>query len=132
VSILTADRVTKILRDCLFCDDEPTEGAVVAEGILRPFGFHPGRLAGHRAEIGRMLRELPGQFMESQGGGWSFLNACMDRHGVQWTGMHQAMDELFVLGIATGQAAYLLPRDMWSAFPGGMPYVVVHDNAEED
>jgi hypothetical protein len=126
---LTADRVNAILRDCLFRDDEDTTEMVPAEGIINVFGFHPGRLESHREEIGKMLRELPDPFMQSKGGGWSFLNACDRNDGEQWTGFHKTMDELFVLGIATGQAAYLLDRDTWSAFPGGMPYVVVLDGS---
>jgi hypothetical protein len=125
---LAAERVEQVFRDCLFRDDESTDDRVVAEGVINTFGLHPGRLAEHRAEIGQLLRELPGPFMQSQGGGWSFLNACMDRHGVQWTGLHRTMDELFVLGIATGQADYLLPRELWQALPGGMPYIVVRDD----
>jgi hypothetical protein len=30
-----------------------------------------------------------------------------------------------VLGIATKQAEILLPREMWPALPGGMPYIAV-------
>ena len=37
------------------------------------------------------------------------------------------MDELFQLGVTLDLAAYQLPREMWSVFPGGVPYVVVKD-----
>ena len=53
------------------------------------------------------------------------MNACMDKSGRQWTGMHLTMEYLFLLGIAIGEVEYLLPREMWEAFPGGMPYLVV-------
>lgn len=123
------------MYDCLYNDDEirpeaegeAPEGAVVVDGILNPFALHPQRLESHRAEVGQMLLGLPHEFMQSGGGGWSFLNACQDRNDVQWTGLHRTMDFLFVLGVGLGYAAYLLPREMWSAFPGGMPYVVVKD-----
>lgn len=118
-------RVTEILMDCLFREDEPMEPRVEAEGVINRFGFHPERLESHREEIGKMLAELPVDFQKNIGGGGSFLNACMDRNGEQWTGFHKVMDQLFVLGIATGQAKYVLPREMWSALPGGMPYIVV-------
>jgi hypothetical protein len=134
--LIDAARVDEILRDCLYKDDEveglaqdqAPEGAVIVEGIMRPFGFHPERLESHREEVAGMLANLPTEFRTSEhggGGGWSFLNACQDRNDVQWTGLHQVMDALFVLGIGLGLAAWLLPRDMWSALPGGMPYVVV-------
>lgn len=123
--VLTADRVEQIFLDCLFRDDENTDAPVIAQGILNNFGFHAERLAGHREEIGAMLRELPTEFQQDGGGGMSFLNACMDRHGNQWTGLHQTQDHLFSLGVATGQAKALFPRDMWSILPGGMPYYVV-------
>lgn len=132
--LIDAERVVEILRDCLFTseempgDTEVPEGAVIVEGIIHPFGFHPGRLEKHSAEIATMLQALPMEFRDKEhggGGGWSFLNACQDANDVQWTGLHQTMDALFVLGIGLGLAAWLLPRDMWSVLPGGMPYVVV-------
>jgi hypothetical protein len=73
-----------------------------------------------------MLSDLPDEFQASGGGGWSFLNACMTKTGEQWTGMHPTMDKLFMLGIAAGKARWLMPRDMWSVLPGGMPYVSVN------
>jgi hypothetical protein len=33
------------------------------------------------------------------------------------------MEMLFCLGIGMGLAKWLLPKNMWSALPGGMPYV---------
>lgn len=128
--ILTADRVNAIFTDCLFRDGEPTDPHVEAEGIVNSFGFHPDRLSSHKAEIGAMLRELPDPFHADKGGGWTFLNACNDRHGRLWTGLHQTMEQLFVLGIATEQASYVMPREMWSILPGGMPYIVVNPVAE--
>lgn len=122
---LTADRVTAVFRDCLHTDDESLDGAVIVEGIINKSALHPERLASHRAEIAAMLAELPDEFRKSGGGGWSFLNACDDRNGRQWTGLHQTMDQLFQLGIASGLAAYLMPREMWAVMPGGMPYIVV-------
>ena len=76
-----------------------------------------------------MLVELPNEFMEESaggGGGWSFLNTCYDKNGDQWTGMHLTMEQLFQLGIAAGVASYVMPRQMWAVFPGGMPYIVIH------
>ena len=32
------------------------------------------------------------------------------------------MEQLLTLGIGLGYAKYLMPREMWKMFPGGMPY----------
>ena len=124
------EAVAAAFLDCLFRDDEIVAGVpvltpVTAEGIGNKVGFHPGRLETHRAQVTAWLTLLPYQFHKSGGGGWSFLNACNDRDGVQWTGFHVRMDQLFTLGIALGLVDWQLPRDMWGMLPGGMPYVVV-------
>lgn len=124
---LKADRVEEIFMECLFKDGELTESHIKAEGILNTVGFHPERLEGHKPEIAAMLNELPESFHRNTGGGMSFLAACDDKHGNQWTGLHMRMDQLFQLGIAAGYAKSLLPREMWSRLPGGMPYYVVDE-----
>ncbi len=131
--LIDAYRVDEIMRDSLFQEDEVIDGqvpdnAVIAEGIINPYGFHPERLESHRDEVKEMLWNLPKQFLPTAaggGGGWSFLNACQDANDEQWTGLHRTMDALFCLGIALDLATWLLPRDFWSELPGGMPYVVV-------
>ena len=120
------ERVNAIFLDCLFKEDEDTSKHVLAGGITRSVGFHPERLNEHRAEIEIMLNELPDDFKASGGGGMSFLNACNDKHGNQWTGMHQRMEQLFQLGVGVGKAELLSPREMWSVLPGGMPYYIVN------
>lgn len=122
---LTSRRVDELMRACLFQDDETFDGAITVEGIINNYGFHPGRIAEHAGEIGELLAELPDEFQADKGGGWSFLSACDDRHGNQWTGLHLVMERLFCLGIAAGKAEWLLPRKLWQALPGGMPYVKV-------
>jgi hypothetical protein len=124
MSKLNAEAVSTIIKSCLFKEGEDTANHVKAEGVVSAMGFHPDRLKAHAAQIGELLAELPEQFQADTGGGWSFLNACMDKDGNQW-GEHRNIDELLMLGIATGQAKILMPRNMWSMFPGGMPYFVV-------
>lgn len=128
---LNAERVDAIFRDCLFKDNEIIDektitDPVVVTGIVNRFGFHPERIEKHKMEIGRLLNELPSEFHKDKGGGWSFLNACNDKDGHQWTGLHKHMEQLFCLGIGTKQAEYLLPQDMWSSLPGCMPYIQVY------
>ena len=130
---LTAKNVHDILNYCLYTDEEikqmpegaaPPEGALLVQGVLLNLGLHPHRVAEKKEQIRAMLAELPDQFHAGKGGGWSFLNACMDREGAQW-GEHSNIDELLCLGQAAGLAEFLLPRDMWAMFPGGMPYFSV-------
>ena len=85
------------------------------------------KLIQHRTEIDSMLRQLPECFRQSKGGGWTFLNLCTDKGGVLWTGLHERAAQLLYLGIGIGKMDYLLPREMWKALPGGMPYVVYKD-----
>ena len=125
IDVLTPKHVEAVFMACLFKEDENTNGHIVAEGIVRTVGFHPGRIEEHRQEIHDMLAELPDEFKVSGGGGYSFLNACMNKHGNQWTDLHLIQEQLIQLGIAIGEVEYCLTRDMWSAFPGGMPYLRV-------
>ena len=128
--LIDAERLGEILRDCLVNEDtrQPEDDIVMTEGVMHVYAFVPEKLAEHRLEVAAMLVELPMQFRPaSMGGegGWSFLNACTDRRGEQWTGEHLAVEGLLCLGIAMNLAAWLLPKEMWSALPGGMPYVRV-------
>lgn len=126
-TVLDPTNVETIFMDCM-ADNIDGPNTVVTEGIMAKMAFDRDKLAMHRTEIGDMLSQLPTEFKtKDQGGGdgWSFLNACMDSDGNQWTGMHSTMDQLFVLGIATDQAEWCMPKEMWDLLPGGMPYVVV-------
>lgn len=122
--MINPDEVSATIRYCLFKEGEDTKDAKLVQGLVRDFGFHPGRLAEKKPDIDRMLLELPDVFQKSKGGGWSFLQACETRDGVLW-GQHSDMERLLCLGIAVGSAEYLLPRDMWAALPGGVPYFAV-------
>jgi hypothetical protein len=65
---------------------------------------------------------LPKEF--KTGGGASFMNACMTVEGELW-GQHQNIDELLCLGLAINKVKFFIPKEMWSALPGGMPFFVV-------
>lgn len=122
---LTAENVKSVLMYALFKDGEDTSTAIIAEGCKYKIGFHPQRLKEKESEIFDMLTQLPMEFQQSGGGGYTFLNACMTKEGNQWADLHQTIDELLTLGIATGKARMVMPREMWNLFPGGMPYFVV-------
>lgn len=134
------EAVGAVLKDCLYREEEVIElagllledrlgklpeGSVLAVGIISSYAFHPQRLESHREQVREWLALLPPEFRKSEGGGWSFLNACNQANGEQWTGLHLRMEQLFCLAIGLGLAKWLGPRDMWDVFPGGMPYVVI-------
>ena len=125
---LTANKVEELLFQCFYKPDEiqdgkKPDGCVEVQGIVTNFGFHPDRLKEHQAQIIELISELPETFKE----GWSFLNMCYDKKGNQWTGMQRKMEALMALGIAIGKIEYMLPRELWSALPGGVPYIIIKD-----
>ena len=125
---LTTQAVTDLLAHCLYTDAEADDGeveeALIVEGIMRDYGLHPGRVDENRENIAELLRELPNNFFigEGGGGGWTFLNLCMDKHDNHWA-EHPTMEVLCVLAIAAGLGKWAVPKEMWSVFPGGMPYI---------
>lgn len=122
-------RVEEIYASCLaeeLPEDDPNY--LITEGILRSTAMDKAKLDTHRDEVAEILGQLPMTYRPPKvggGGGWSFLNACFDKNDEQWTGLHQTMDMLFQLGIGLGMASWLGGRELWEAFPGGMPYVSV-------
>lgn len=127
---LTAANVTATMMDCLFKGDEVQpgvipEGTILIEGIVSKYGFDPEGIKRNAGKIGELLDQLPDVFKEGGGGGMSFLQACCRSDGRQWTGLHRDMEALFVLGEAAGRVVCLMPREMWGALPGGMPYYLV-------
>ncbi len=130
--MIKASLVEKIFTECLYKDNEIGEDGkpiilpIVVDGIINKFGLHPERIEIYKNEIIEILEQLPDPFRKSSGGGWSFLNACEDKEGNQW-GEHRHMEQLFCLGIAIDKVEYQLPREMWSALPGGVPYIVYND-----
>jgi hypothetical protein len=119
---LTAERVESVFARSVAAAGEP---GITVSGVVHDATFMPDAIEVARDEIRAMLAGLPGQFRKSAGGGWSFLNACMDRDGRQWTSLHMVMEELFMLGMAAGLVTDVTGRDLWPALPGGMPYYAV-------
>lgn len=130
---LDPDQVRDTFSDCLFATRDEAENspnAVTVKGIVWDVVFDKTKLDEHADLIMRMLMELPEAFRQSAGGGWSFLNACDDRHGNQWTSFHETMGMLFMMGEGIGKVTMPLPRDMWNILPGGMPYYIVMDRED--
>lgn len=127
---LSAENVNNVFTNCLFTEEETQDvalisRALVVEGVYLKVGYHPNRIQQNRENIISMLNCLPNSFKPEGGGGMSFLNMMEDKDGEQWTGLHQEMDKLVTLGLATQKLSFLMPREIWKVLPGGMPYVVV-------
>lgn len=130
--LLTSDNVYKIITDCLFDRSEVQEedgipdDAVLVEGVMLKTGFHPDRLEDHRSHVKDMLLQLPDQFFEFTGGGWSFLNMVQRKNNSQW-GEQKDADALLALGLALDLIKPLMPKETWKMFPGSMPYITIKD-----
>jgi hypothetical protein len=119
-----ATAIHDLFVGCLFREGEPTDGAVMVDGITAKFGFHPERVAEAREPLRRAADAIVTDgFRKTGGGGMSFLSLCETRDGEQW-GEHVNCQELCCLAIATGLASWCMPRELWGILPGGMPYVV--------
>ena len=136
---LDAVKVKEIFLDCMYSEDrlksstkeELMKEAILVEGIVTNVGFDPEKIAKHKSEIIELLDELPDEFKHGVAGGYSFLKACEDKHGNHW-GDHRSMEQLFMLGIACKRVNCILPRELWPALPGGVPYYEVFDKDVEE
>jgi len=115
---LTAKKVNDVFLSCLYKDGETIKEFIPVEGITMNVGFNPEKIKEYTSTIRELLDELPKTFNE----GITFLNMCMTKDGEQW-GDHPNMQELMLLGIATGMLIYPLPKEMWGILPGSVPYV---------
>lgn len=123
MSKLNAGRVQEIFKDSL------AESGVYAKqvsGIAFDAYLLLSKIDEYRNEIFDMLLELDDKFMRSKGGGASFLESCYDKYGTQW-GEQDTMMLLFMLGIGAGKVVETLPRSLWDALPGNVPYYTVLD-----
>jgi len=133
---LTAENVKQAFGASMFQEQDPRmeelrriqaadaplpDYVVLAAGVITNVGFCREQLETQRQNVRDMLSQLPEQFHQGTGDGWSFLQACLRRDGYHW-GEHRHIEQLLLLGIALGYCRFLLPRDMWKVMPGGMPY----------
>jgi hypothetical protein len=128
--MIDSEEVRLALIDALFEEDEDTEPNVEVQGVIHQYHLHPERLESHREQVRGWLDQLPDEFRESKGGGWSFLQVCVTKDGEQWTGMHLVCEWLLVLAIGLKLGSWPLPSDFWSVLPGGVPYFVYHDKED--
>lgn len=124
-----ADMVREAIQHSLFRGGEDTTAPIVGDGIVRQFGFHPGRIEERRAVVVELISRLDPAFLSSGGGGMSFLNLCVDKDGNHWA-EHQTCGELCALATALKLASFPMPRFMWPTLPGSMPYVTFFDGKD--
>ena len=110
-------------------EDFVIPGTVLVHGITFKCFFDKSVIEKHDKEIKDMLNELPESFQLNGGGGYSFQQACYDKHGYHW-GEHHDMQILFMLGMAADYVRCLLPRSLWGILPGGVPYYVIDTTGE--
>lgn len=121
---LTSQAVRDLMVKCLPENKSDIEGLIHVAGLVNNYAFKAVAIEANKDQIKALLNQLPDQFQAKKGGGWSFLNAWNDYCGEQWTGFQYDMEVLICLGIAAGQAKWLM-REMADIMPGGVPYVVV-------
>ena len=126
MTTLTAAKVMTIFAACQYVIGSKRGEAVIISGVVHLYTFNSAQLRTYKAEIKQLLRQLPDEFMASIGGGWGFVNACVDKNGILW-GQHINMEALFTLGIAVGYVKEMFDRSRWGELPGGMPYYIVMD-----
>jgi hypothetical protein len=119
------EEVNRVFVECIASEEDSSDETLTLQVIVHTFRFHRGRLESKRPLISGWLALLPTQFQQTGGGGWSFLNACNQRDGTQWTGLHLRMEQLFAMGLALGLVKECMPRELWSVLPGEMPYYMV-------
>ncbi len=120
---LTAENVNLVVKECL-AEEAEGEGITVVNAVVHKVAFKEDKLKERRDDIHSMLKQLPDSFQSDGGGGMSFLNACNNNEGNQWTGLHLTMEMLFAMGLAIGVVRDCVP-DMQDILPGGMPYFAV-------
>jgi hypothetical protein len=127
---LTAEAVNTIFTTCFV----PKENAhndslslIEGSGCGGTYSFIGDLLMNERETIKKMLLELPKPFMKSSHcQGWSFMEACVTREGIQW-GEHINIEQLITMGNALKLVTFPFPEKMWHTLPGSMPYIEVQD-----
>lgn len=102
-------------------------GDLTVESGGEPIPLDKAKLESHQTEIARILLEQdPKFFKHSEAGGYTFLQLPFDGKGNHWCEQPTAL-KLCILGLGLGLVEYLLPREVWSALPGGVPYLAIEN-----
>lgn len=122
--LIDAKRVDEIFYDCFLPvndKSEAKENSTFVEGITIDVFFDNEKLDKNKNELNNIINNLNPTFKN----GWTFLNLCLDKENNQWTGLHEEMQKLMLLGMAIGRMGYCCGRDLWNILPGNVPYVYV-------
>ena len=122
---LTSSNVKELFDKCMFVKDDVISKYYLGKGIITDVAFHPERLLENRQKICSLISQLPTEFNKEPGGGWSFLQMCLNKKGEQWCDLHQTMEQLVLLGTAIGKLEFPFPREIWKGLAGGMPYIAI-------
>ena len=143
--------VSETFDICFINDDQLVEieanptNCKQCESVMGPRHMRIDKLEENRERIVSWLSALDDAYRRSVGGGYTFLNMCVDRDGQQWTGFHMVQNQLVMLGNGIGMCSILYIKDFIRnampdlsdteldefveqqglALPGGMPYIVV-------
>ena len=118
---LTPELVNSVFKKCFLTEAGKNVKTIPVEFGDQTFKFDHLSIEANKVEIEKMLEELPPQFKEGE----SFLNACLDKNGNLWTGVHGNIMKLFLLGMAIGKVEYTFPKEVWPSLHGGMPFYTV-------
>ncbi len=115
---LTSQNVENLFKQCL------SEKGTLIEGIIVQAKLDVSK---HIEDITSLLSQLPDEYYESKGKGWSFYNAHIAKDGNEWSGMASTTEKLIVLGIAAHKIKYISSPKLWLTLPGEIPYFVILD-----
>ena len=137
--MISAKEVEEALKDSLFkneevdtsgrCMSEGFPATVIVEGLTATFYLNAQRLNEKKDQVIKWLTEFEDGFMKDSGGGQTFLNFCQTKDGNQW-GEQSDCQNLLILAIGLNLMSYCAPKEMWSMFPGEMPYIVINISRE--
>jgi hypothetical protein len=119
--------VHSVFLTCQLKTGEDLSGSIPVRGIIhdRVVRFNASRIEENRQVIHNLLSQLPDQFKSSGGGGDSFEETHINRHGNTWARIPIIREQLVQLGLATGEVELLDDHYSWSRLPGGVPRLVV-------
>lgn len=83
---LTSENVNTVFKTCLSDED-----GTLVKGVCMAAYIDRDHLDEQRPNIVSMASQLPDEFFD---GGWTFLNMCIRKDQVQWTGEHEVCDKL--------------------------------------
>lgn len=96
---LTSENVQNLFKSCLYKKGENETGTMVVKGLINDYKFKNSLIEENKVQIKELLLQLDPNFLKSSDSkGWSFLQVCTRKDGVQWTDLHIVMEALVVLG----------------------------------